>query len=279
MIPTDYTVIDIETTGLSPAHDDIIEIGCVKYRSGCEVEEFHTLVCPPAARYDERYVNSFITYLTGITHEMLKDAPKFNEIAASLWSFLDGELLVGHNVNFDINFLYDTFQEESNQLLQNDFLDTMRLARRCLPDLDHHRLSDLDEYFDIGGDHHRAVADCLITNTVLIELSKIVQEKNINLTTMQGRSLHNIQGDPTRFIPDHPFYNKHCVFTRKLKHYSREDAAKLVADIGGHSTNSVTKKTNFLIVGNFDYVPSVTGGKSTKVKKAEQLILNGQDGD
>ena len=276
-LPTDYTVIDIETTGLDPTHDNIIEIACIKYRSGNEFDEFYSLVQPPVARYGGRYVNSFIASFTGITNEMLENAPKFDEISSSLWDFLNGELLVGHNVNFDINFLYDAFQQENGKLLQNDFLDTMRLARRCLPDLDHHRLIDLDEYFDIGGEHHHAETDCEITNEVLLRLSKLVQDNNINLAAIGVHDLHAIQGDPSKFVQDHPFYDKRCVFTGKLERYSRERAAMLVADIGGHCDNGVTKKTNFLIVGNFDYVASVQDGKSTKVKKAEQLILKGHD--
>lgn len=276
-LPTDYTVIDIETTGLDPTHDNIIEIACIKYRSGNEFDEFYSLVQPPVARYGGRYVNSFIASFTGITNEMLENAPKFDEISSSLWDFLNGELLVGHNVNFDINFLYDAFQQETGKLLQNDFLDTMRLARRCLPDLDHHRLTDLDEYFDIGGEHHHAETDCEITNEVLLWLSKLVKDNNINLAAIGVHALHAIQGDPSKFVQDHPFYDKRCVFTGKLECYSRERAAMLVADVGGHCDNGVTKKTNFLIVGNFDYVASVQDGKSTKVKKAEQLILNGHD--
>lgn len=276
-LPTDYTVIDIETTGLDPTHDNIIEIACIKYRSGNEFDEFYSLVQPPVARYGGRYVNSFIASFTGITNEMLENAPKFDEISSSLWDFLNGELLVGHNVNFDINFLYDAFQQENGKLLQNDILDTMRLARRCLPDLDHHRLTDLDEYFDIGGEHHHAETDCEITNEVLLRLSKLVKDNNINLAAIGGHDLRTIQGDPSKFVQDHPFYDKRCVFTGKLERYSRERAAMLVADIGGHCDNGVTKKTNFLIVGNFDYVASVQDGKSTKVKKAEQLILNGHD--
>ena len=276
-LPTDYTVIDIETTGLDPTHDNIIEIACIKYRSGNEFDEFYSLVQPPVARYGGMYVNSFIASFTGITNQMLENAPKFDEISSSLWDFLNGELLVGHNVNFDINFLYDAFQQENGKLLQNDFLDTMHLARRCLPDLDHHRLTDLVVYFDIGGEHHRAETDCEITNAVLLRLSKLVKDNNINLAAIGGHALRTIQGDPSKFLQDHPFYDKHCVFTGKLEHYSRERAAMLVADIGGHCDNGVTKKTNFLIVGNFDYAASVQDGKSTKVKKAEQLILNGHD--
>lgn len=278
LLPVDYTVIDIETTGLDPSYNDIIEISCIKYRSNTETDRFHSLIQPPPSEFDGKYVDVFITSLTGITNEMLETAPKFNVIAHELWEFLDNELLVGHNVNFDINFLYDTFQKENNLLLQNDFLDTMRLARRCLPQLKHHRLIDLAEHFHITGEHHRAVDDCLMTNSILEHLAKIALEIKIDLNTSKKTfDLRTIQGDTAKSLPDHLFYDKYCVFTGKLERYPRKDAAKLVADIGAHCENGVTKHTNFLIIGNFDYSPSVKDGKSTKQRKAEQLILEGQD--
>ena len=276
-LPQDYTVIDIETTGLDPTYNDIIEVACIKYRSGTEVDQFHSLIQPPS-QYDGTYVDDFITSLTGITNEMLSTAPTFEDISHELWAFLDKELLVGHNVNFDVNFLYDTFQEKNALLFQNDFLDTMRLSRRCLPELKHHRLVDIAEHFQISGEYHRALGDCIITNSILEQLTKIVLENNIDLDTSKKTiDLRLIQGDTQKFLPDHLFYDKYCAFTGKLERYPRKDAAKLVADIGAHLENGVTKHTNFLIIGNFDYSPSVKDGKSTKQRKAEQLILEGQD--
>lgn len=280
LIPNNYTVIDLETTGLNPSYDSIIEVACIKYRSGSETDRFHSLVQPPADD-DGAFIDDFITNLTGITNDMLKDAPKFPAIADDLWSFLDGEFLVGHNVNFDINFLYDNFQHSCGFLLQNDFLDTMRLSRRVLPDLKHHRLRDLDEYFKIGSDHHHALDDCLTTNTILQRLSEPIKadDNRIDQCHFSQRhiDLRTIKGDASKFSSDHPFYDQYCVFTGKLERFSRKDAAQLVADIGGHCDNNVTQHTNFLIVGDFDYSANIKDGKSTKLKKAEQLILNGQD--
>lgn len=280
LVPSDYTIIDLETTGLNPKYDNIIEVACIKYRAGIETDHFHSLVQPPADD-DGNFVNGFITYLTGITNDMLKDAPKFPAIADALWAFLADEFLVGHNVNFDINFLYDNFQEASDLLLQNDFLDTLRLSRRVLPDLEHHRLCDLDEYFQIDNEHHHALDDCLTTNIILQQLSKVIEDNNLDINQLAKSyskvNLRAINGDPTKFSIDHPFYDRHCTFTGKLERFTRKDAAQLVANIGGHCDNGVSKHTNFLIVGDLDYSSNIKDGKSTKLKKAEQLILNGQD--
>lgn len=280
LLPKDYTLIDLETTGLDPHWDDIIEVACIKYRSGQEYASYHSLIQPPTDE-DGHYVDPFITDLTGITNEMLTMAPKFEEAADDIWFFLKDELLVGHNINFDINFLYDKFQYIGDRLLKNDFIDTLRLARRVLPDLQHHRLRDLNKYFSIGNAEHRALDDCKTTNIILQKLANIISEKQIDLSLWNmphaSFDLRSLTGNEANFLTDHPFYDMHCVFTGKLERFTRKDAAQLVANIGGHCDNNVTKHTNFLIVGDLDYSTSIKCGKSGKLKKAEQLILEGQD--
>lgn len=283
-LPQDYTVIDLETTGLEPRYDDIIEVACIKYRGGEEVGRFQSLVQPPLQNDEEDdegepyYVDEFIESLTGITNEMLADAPKFDAIEQQVADFLNGELLVGHNVNFDINFLYDNLEPYGVEI-GNDFVDTMRLSRRALPDLPHHRLNDLAEYFSIDGEHHRAMGDCEMTNHILLGLAKIIRENDVDLSVHRYSSidLRSLQPDPTKFVQDHIFYDRNCVFTGKLERFTRKEAAQIVLNIGGHCENNVTKHTNFLVVGNFDYCSNVKGNKSGKLKKAEGLILRGQD--
>lgn len=274
--PSDYTVIDLETTGTDPRFDDIIEIACIKYRDNKEVDCFQSLVKPDGGVN----IPSFITELTGITNEMLSTAPNLNEIADKVWKFINGEIVVGHNVNFDINFLYDWFWANKNLELSNDYVDTLRLSRWILPEMSHHRLVDLCEHYSIDTAHHRAVDDCKSTQLVLQKL-KIDAETNNITFSKSGKSsqldLREIRGDESLFKEDHPFYNKNCVFTGALERFTRKDAAQLVCNIGGICENGVTKKTNFLIVGDFDYSANIKDGKSSKLKKAEQLILAGQD--
>lgn len=107
--PPDYTVIDLETTGLNPGYDEIIEAACVRYRDGQETERITSLIQPENRREDGRFIDPFIESLTGITNQLLETAPLFEEVGEKFWNFLEGEFIVGHNVNFDINFLYDIF--------------------------------------------------------------------------------------------------------------------------------------------------------------------------
>ena len=276
--PTDFTVVDLETTGTDPRFDDMIEICCIKYRNNTEIERFQSLIQPD----DGANIPEFITTITGITNEMLKTAPHFSEIADQVFTFIENEVLVGHNVNFDINFLYDWFFYNQNKKINNDYVDTLRLSRWILPELSHHRLIDLCEYYSIDSIHHRSAADCESTKIVLDRLKNDAELRDVKFKKSSGKGgtkldLREIHGDETLFLEDHPFYKKNCVFTGKLEKFERKDAAQLVCNIGGICENGVTSKTNYLIVGDFDYSANIKDGKSTKLKKAEQLILKGQD--
>lgn len=280
-LPDNYIVLDLETTGYNPHFDEIIEVACIRYSGSEKIDSFHSYVQPTPYGDDSiHYVDDFITKLTGITDDMLVTAPKFKDIANELYDYLGDSVIVGHNVNFDINFLYDNFLKCLGCEFKNDYLDTMRLSRIALPDLPHHRLKDLKEYFSIDGVHHRALNDCQITHTVLSKLLDYIQENNVDLERYlhpKRFDLTSLTGDVTLNDPSNPLYGKHCVFTGKLQRFVRKDAAQIVCNIGGCCDNSVTKKTNFLIIGGLDDIPLVKDGKSTKMKKAEKLILDGQD--
>lgn len=268
-ISTSYVVLDIETTGLNPSFDEIIEIACIRFTDNIEVDTFHSYVKPTPYEGENglHYVDDFITGLTGITDNMLKDAPDFSNIANTLYTFIGDSVIVGHNVNFDINFLYDNFLTSIHKEFSNDFIDTMRIARIILPKERHHRLKDLCILFNITDTQHRAMNDCRITQSVLLHLLTIAKEKEIDLS--QYKRHHNIGlsdlvGDTTLNDTSHLFYDKKCVFTGKLQKYTRKEAAQIVCNIGGHCENGVTKKTNFLIIGGLNNSPTVIGGKKLK---------------
>lgn len=159
--PNRYVVIDIETTGLDSKNNNIIEIAALRYENGKKMSSFQQLICP------NEHISSFITNLTGISDEMVKDCPDIYETIIAFKEFVGDDILVGYNVNFDINFLYDHLKVTHNQILNNDFVDVLRLARRVLPFLDHHRQTDVASYFgiDIQG-AHRAEKDCLICQAI-----------------------------------------------------------------------------------------------------------------
>lgn len=155
---SDYTIIDLETTGFSPKSDKIIEISAIKVRDNQIINTFSTLINP------QTHISSKITKITGIDDNMVATAPLIENVIQDFLSFVGDDIIIGHNVNFDINFIYDICISILNKPFKNDFIDTLYIARKQLPELEHHRLSDLADYYNIVPENaHRALCDCETT--------------------------------------------------------------------------------------------------------------------
>lgn len=371
----DYTIIDIETTGLDPTNDKIIELAALKVRDNKIVNNYSTLINPKIE------IDTFITELTGITNEMLKNAPVIEEKLQEYIDFIGEDIIIGHNINFDINFIYDCYEKYFNSFLFNDYIDTLRLSRDFIKDTPNHKLKTLSEKFNINYDNaHRALNDCYITNNlymilkVLInskdtvrsefidkitvtednplkklkcvikgktknytkqELIKICRNNKIkihsffynddyDIIVLSKKKYQNYVNDGSNdyyesngkkiiseyefydllgldysnernnkndkqvrakdittenieFDVNNPFFNKECIFTGTLERMTRKEAMQLVANLGGKNRDTVTKETNYLILGNNDYCKTLKDGKSNKHKKAEALKLKGQE--
>lgn len=162
----EYIAIDLETTGLSPVKDSIIEIGAVHFRRGQAEETFQTLV-RPSCLLPER-----IRLLTGITEEMLGSAPAFSEIRGEFLSFM-GELpLVGHSVLFDYSFLKQAFGKAGISY-ERQGIDTLKLCRIFLPPEEKKNLEAVCTRFGIRGTaYHRALSDAMCAGLLLETLKK-----------------------------------------------------------------------------------------------------------
>lgn len=379
---SNFVAIDIETTGLDPAHDHIIEIAAVKVQNDEVIDSFSSLINPHTE------ISDFISQLTGITNQNLSTAPEIKSVLESFYNFIGTDILLGHNIHFDINFLYDNFEKYLSVPLRNDFVDTLRMSRKLIKNLDSHKLSSLVNYFNLNvSTAHRALADCQTTIQLyskLKDLSPVPYESQTELLNSLNFDASNpfygkrivVKGVPQLYSFDfmkqvadmcnakmgdvfytscdyivfshytyksflngsnsekfskakelvkkgsltilseeewckmlnipipvsssknkshsyvsakdivttkddfdetHPLYGKTCVFTGTLEKMSRKDAMQIVVDYGGLVGNSVTKKTNYLILGNNDYCSSIKDGKSSKQKKAEALKLSGND--
>lgn len=277
-----YVVIDLETTGLMPDFDEIIEFAGIKIKDGKEVERFNTLIKP---QYE---ISAFITELTGITNEMLKDAPSIMEVIDKIIDFIGADVIVGHNVNFDVNFLYDNVMYFKHTALSNNFEDTMRLARKLFKDFPNHRLITCCEklnkkYYP----SHRAMADVEATQELLTHIYDFADSNNIDLVdafqkpwlydpSKKKLSVSDIVATVDNIDEDNPLFGLSVCFTGTLEKMVRKDALQLVKNLGGIPMDSVTKTTNLLVLGDVDYKNS-RETKSNKYKKAEELILKGYD--
>ena len=276
--PNNYCVVDLETTGLSPEYDEIIEISALRVRSGLVVDSFSTLVKP------RRKITAKITSITGITNDMVASAPMLADVLPAACTFIGNDTLIGSNVGFDVSFLYNAVQSVQGGYFSNDYIDTVRIARKVFPELPHHRLCDVAAAVGVSPKrYHRALDDCQTTFECFSAMRDLViQNEGIEAFTRKHHfytkpDLRTITAENTVFDETHPLFGKHCVFTGALQKMTRTDAAQLVVNVGGICDNNITKKTNFLILGNNDYCKSITDGKSSKQKKAEEYKQNGLD--
>jgi len=156
---SDYVVFDIETTGLKPDSDEIIELSAIRVRNNSVVDKFSQLVKPTHP------VSSLITDITGITNKMLKNAPRMSEVLPLFLRFVGDDIVIGHNiVKFDRKFIETACSIFRFPAFNNDAIDTLGIARNCNLNTPNNKLTTLTEYFGI--DHknaHRALSDCYAT--------------------------------------------------------------------------------------------------------------------
>ena len=154
----EYCVIDLETTGLSPIRNEIIEFCGIKVSRGRIVDEMNTLVRP------EKHISKTITRITGIDDSLVANAPSIEDVIGPIAEYIGDSVILGHNVNFDINFLYDRYLAHLGRPMDNDFVDLLRISKKVLPELPNHKLGTVSDllntrYFP----SHRARNDCLAT--------------------------------------------------------------------------------------------------------------------
>lgn len=277
----DYTVIDVETTGFYAGYDEIIEFSGLKVRNGVIIDKFSTLIKPSTP------IDDFIIEFTGITNEMLDDAPSIDEMIDKIIAFIGDDIIVGHNVSFDVNFIYDSYNECKGEYLKNDFLDTLRLSRKLFKDLPNHQLSTIANAFNkTCFPSHRAMKDCLATNELIQYIYSYLDLNNLVLKDLFKKKYNpnkkklnpkEIVADVDNIDEDNPLFGQAVCFTGTLDKMIRKDALQLVANLGGVPMDSVSKKTNLLVLGDVDYKNSKGDMKSNKYKKAEDLMLKGFD--
>ena len=162
-----FTVVDVETTGLTASRDEIIEVAAIRFEEWIPICKFETFIKP------KKEISPEITDINGITNDMVANAPSIQAVIPALSDFIGKSAIVGHNLLFDIKFLYknglDFFE------VKRKYYDTLELARKILTkakssndiygDVSDHKLTTLCDYYSIRDNHyaHRAASDCLAT--------------------------------------------------------------------------------------------------------------------
>jgi DNA polymerase-3 subunit epsilon len=152
---TKLAFVDVETTGLSPSFDRVIDVGVVVVGNGGVAETWESLVNP------NRYVSPFIQSYTGIDVNELEYAPSFRQLSDELWMKLEGAVMVAHNARFDYGFLYEEFRR-AKMNFKSSYFCSAQLSRRLFPGYRGHGLDKVIERFGIKVKRrHRALDDAL----------------------------------------------------------------------------------------------------------------------
>lgn len=153
-----YVVFDIETSGLNPIKDKIIEIAAIKYINNKKVSEFSYLIDP------EVDISEIVTRVTGLTYDDLKGQKKIDEVLPMFLDFIADYTIIGHNVKFDYDFIEFNIKKLNLKHIRNRIIDTLFLSRITIYDSKNHKLQTLKEYLKLNYNSHRALDDCYTCN-------------------------------------------------------------------------------------------------------------------
>ncbi len=185
-----YIIVDIETTGLSKDRHHITEIAAVQFDGKTILKTFQTLINPQTS------IPSFITHLTGITNDMVQDAPTIDQALPDFFDFIQDHILVAHNATFDYWFLNHNSIIHLNSRIENNILCTRKLANRLVSELPSKRLECLCQHFNITNESaHRAMGDVMATVKVFEQFLRLLKKKWIEdkseILQFQNFALHN----------------------------------------------------------------------------------------
>ncbi len=164
-----YVILDLETTGLEAANSEIIEIAALKVEKKEIKDIFNQLIKP------KNPIPAEIISITGITPEMIEEAPALDHVLNPFLKFIEGSTLIIHNADFDLSFI-----NHHISALKNEAICTLKVSRYLLPNLSSHKLASLARYFNIPvKNSHRALGDVETLYELWFKLIPLLKEKGI----------------------------------------------------------------------------------------------------
>ena len=251
LYPDDYTIVDIETTGFDPISNKITEISAVKYRCNRKIDEYVTFVA-----INEK-IPDRITKLTGITNDMLEGAPNISDALKGFIEFIGEDILIGHNVAFDLAFLGAACEDCLSLELKNNYVDVLKIANEKLPFLDSHKQIVVAKYFGIKTEgSHRALTDCEICNACYQKL----KELSVGLYDVPMKQVALYTSTNARLAK--PFSGKRFFFIGVMSNWYVNDMKNIVRALGGIIEDTVTDAVDIVIAGTAD--ENVLGSEAFK---------------
>lgn len=249
---SDYTLIDIETTGLSPFRDRITELGGIKVRDGEVVDKYSHLIKYP----QKNTVPAFITKLNGITQEMIeKDGIPVKEAIHDFREFIGDDVIIGYNINFDLNFVYDLAKKYNEVELNNDYVDVFRLARAFYPNERHNRLLDCMQRIGIAQiEQHRGLDDSLDTKKVYDYFHENFTNEMFDVAKSQIKDVNlvNDKLEACQVSFRNPLNFKKVVLSGNL-HFEVAEMEKVISNMNGQIQEIVDSNTDYLVMGDHDF--------------------------
>ncbi|MBS3970527.1 MAG: 3'-5' exoribonuclease [Clostridia bacterium] len=164
----EFVSLDLETTGFNPKYAKIIEIGAIRFVDEIPVETFQSLINPRIP------IPKKITEITGITNDMVINAPTIEIVFPQFIAFLKDSPIVAHNSSFDMGFIQHTAQSFAIRIC-NPIIDTLQISRIMFPNLDNHKLNTVSDYLQIKlENHHRSMSDSAAAAEIYIKCLKML---------------------------------------------------------------------------------------------------------
>lgn len=278
MIGLNFVAIDFETA--NNYRKSACSLGLVVVRDGEIVDSKYWLIKPEPLE-----VGFYQKKVHGLSLEDLVDKPSFHELWPEIAPYFENQILVCHNAGFDISVLSHLMAHYEMEFNDYDYFCTMSGARQAFPKETSYGLSYLAFKHGIDFVHHQALEDARACAKLAVIMAKHLEinsltdfHKRIWQIERQNRKKPvTIEESPKLPIDEtHPFYQKQIVFTGTLQRLVRSDAKVLVESVGGIFADTLTKATNYLVVGSWN--PSFGDSeKSSKMVKAEKFIEAGSD--
>ena len=284
----DFVTIDFETANNDPA--SVCAVGMAVVRNYSVVDTFYSLIRPLQKEFYPRNIR-----IHGITETMVANAPTFEEIYPEICSHIGNGPLVAHNATFDMGVLTKSLHQISCPVPDVDYICTLQLCRPLLPELPNHRLGAISRLLKIPIDHHNALSDSIACAHLFIKLHKlarpVIQIKKLNEYTKPAsfrktsftdnmalleNLAPNVSGlldnikNISAFKADSRFEGMRFVLTGEMDLLKRDQAIELIEHFGGWVTSSVSKKTDFVVVGcnEWDIYSKTGNAKTNKLKRA-----------
>lgn len=292
-----FVVVDFETANAN--YNSACSIGIIVISDNKIVDKYYTLIQPPEMEFHPKNIS-----IHGITPTDVVNAPKFDEVWTNISKYFNGDYIVtAYNAVFDMCVLKACLKEYSIEYPNFEYFCSLQLAKK-LYKCENHKLSTVCEHLNICLDcAHNALFDAVATSEVLIasvdnlinkswqgffcffsqinwnSFIDVKEVKSLKTKTSKFSNRPNISSiSPTTDNLDssHVFFNKNFVFTGNLTTLDRKEAMQKVVDVGGVLKSSVSKSTNYLVVGIQDKTIIGSDGLSSKERRALELIESGQ---